>query len=167
MYDHRVRSLSLLVLILLPMLGGCSGGGPPGTQPPPGGADLNGLLQDTISINGNDFFVWLAQTDPQRQAGLMFATAEQMAPLPDGTERGMLFLFSNSFFLSFFMRNTFIPLDLAYIRADGTIAEIYSLIPLNETNVVSGEPVQFALEVNAGVLAALGIGVGDQVILPP
>ena len=154
----------LWTLILL--LSGCAGGTNT-PQPPPGGADLSGLIQDTISINGNDFVVWLAQSDAQRQAGLMFATAEQMAPLPDGTERGMLFLFSNSFFLSFYMRNTFIPLDLAYIRADGTIAEIFDLFPLNETSIVSGEPVQFALEVNAGVFAALGIGVGDQVILPP
>jgi len=157
-----VRRLWTLILLLA----GCAGG-TNAPQPPPGGADLSGLIQDAISINGNDFVVWLAQSDAQRQAGLMFATAEQMAPLPDGTERGMLFLFSNSFFLSFYMRNTFIPLDLAYIRADGTIAEIFDLFPLNETSIVSGAPVQFALEVNAGVFAALGIGVGDQVILPP
>ena len=147
------------------ILAGCSSGTP--SAPPPGGADLSGLLQDTISINGNDFLVWLAQTQLQQQTGLMFATADQLAPLPNGTERGMLFVFQNPAFLSFFMRNTFIPLDLAYIRADGTIAEIFSLIPLDETSVVSGEPVQFALEVNAGVLAALGIGIGDQVLLPP
>ena len=78
----------------------------------------------------------------------------------------MLFVFPNPAFLSFWMRNTFVPLDLAYIRADGTIAEIHSLTPLDETNVVASEPVQFVLEVNAGVLAAMGIGVGDPVLLP-
>ena len=141
-----------------------SDGNPP-VDPAPG-SDLSGFAVGRIVINGIELEVWRAQTGAQHARGLMFATADQLAPLQDGTERGMLFEFTSPFFLSFWMRNTFIPLDLAYVRADATIAGIHPLVPLDETSVVASELVQYALEVRAGTLAALGIQVGDRVTLP-
>jgi len=143
-----------------------SGGGDTIPANPTSGSNLSGFAVGRITINGIELEVWRAQSGAQHAQGLMFATPDQLAPLSDGTERGMLFEFASPFFLSFWMRNTFIPLDLAYIRADGTIAEIHSLLPLDETSVVASELVQFALEVRAGTLAALGIQVGDRVTLP-
>lgn len=152
----RTGFLALLVLAA------CSseGSGPPGS-------DLSGFETARISINGAEFEVWLAKTFTQQQQGLMFATASQLDPLPDGTPRGMLFIFPSERFLSFWMRNTYVPLDLAYARADGVIAETHALVPLDETPVTAGEPVQYALEVFTGTLAAKGIGVGDLIVIPP
>lgn len=148
--------------LALLLLAACSSGD---TGPP--GSDLSGFETARISINGAEFEVWLAKTAAQQQQGLMFATADQLDPLPDGTARGMLFIFSSERFLSFWMRNTYVPLDLAYARADGVIAETHDLVPLDETPVTAGEPVQFALEVFTGTLARSGIGVGDLIVIPP
>jgi len=148
------------------LLAACTGStGTP--QPPSGGADLTGFAIESITADGVLFETWIAKTSAARQRGLMNVTPQQMEPLPGPVERGMLFVFSAELFLSFWMRDTFVPLDLAYIRADGTIAEIHPLFPLDETRVNSLEPVQFALEVRAGVLSSLGIGVGDTVVIPP
>lgn len=146
--------LSLAVL-------GCSGGS--GTAV---GADLSGFRTAQITVGGVAFEVWLAETPAQQIQGLMFATPEQLAPLPDGTPRGMLFLFVGESTLSFWMRDTIVPLDLAYAKADGTIAEVHVLVPLDETRVESATPVQFALEVPAGTLADMGLGVGDTIDVP-
>ena len=79
----------------------------------------------------------------------------------------MLFALAGEALRSFFMRDTFVPLDLAYATADGTIVAVLSLVPLDLTPVTSSQPVQFALEVPAGTLAAEGIGLGDVLVIPP
>ena len=145
---------------LLLLAGGCSSSSRTG-------ADLSGFDTARITANGVEIEVWLADTGAQQLQGLMFATEVQLDPLPDGTPRGMLFRFASEDFRSFFMKDTFVPLDLAYATADGTIVEIHSLVPLDLTPVTSSEPVQFALEVPAGTLAAEGIGVGDVIVIPP
>jgi uncharacterized membrane protein (UPF0127 family) len=129
-------------------------------------ADLSGFATDTVTLDGVAFFCWLAETPAQRAQGLMFATEAQLAPLADGTPRGMLFVFPSPDNVAFFMRDTFVPLDLAYVRADGTVAEVHELEPLDETPVPSGEPVLYALEVYRGTLAANGVGVGSTLVIP-
>ena len=124
------------------------------------GADLSGFETARLTINGVELEVWLAKTGAQQLQGLRFATDAQLDPLPDGTPRGMLFAFAGEALRSFFMRDTFVPLDLAYATADGTIVAVVSL-------VTSSQPVQFALEVPAGTLAAEGIGLGDVIVIPP
>ena len=59
-----------------------------------------------------------------------------------------------------------VPLDLAYVRADRTVAEVHDLVPHDETPVFSGGPVLYALEVPAGTLAANALGPGDVLTLP-
>lgn len=141
----------LLLLVILSACGGAAGAS---------GADLSGFPTARILVGGVEFEVWLATTVAQQARGLMLATEEQLLPLGDGTPRGMLFVFSTEATRSFWMRDTYVPLDLAYARADGTIAEVHQLVPLDETLVVSGEPVQYALEALAGTFAAHGIAPG-------
>jgi len=133
----------------------------------PPGADLSGFRIERIAVDGLAIEAWLAETPAQQSQGLMNATEEQVAPLPDTTPRGMLFLFPAPAFLSFYMRDTYVALDLAYATADGTIVEVHDLVPLDLTPVLSGQPVQYALEVPAGTLQALGVGPGSVLTLPP
>jgi uncharacterized membrane protein (UPF0127 family) len=148
----------------LTLLTACSGGGDP--APTTTGSDLAGFAVDRITVNGQEIEVWLATTGGQQAQGFIFAAEEQLAPLPDGTPRGMLFVFADDRFRTFWMRDTYVPLDLAYIRADGTIVDIHELIPLDETLIGSSVPVRYALEVRAGTLAAMGVAEGDVVTVP-
>ncbi len=132
------------------------------------GNDLDSMSTTQFSIGETEFQVWIANTNELREKGLMFVETEQMQPLEDGTERGMLFIFEQEQFLNFWMKDTIIPLDIAYARSDGTIVKILTMTPLDTrfNQYPSGEPARYALEVNAGVFAAKGIGEGDVIAIP-
>jgi len=101
--------------------------------------------------------VELADTDDSRSRGMMFRT--KMAP-----DAGMLFDFKSEQMASFWMRNTLIPLDMLFIKADGTILNIHQrAIPRDETGINSTGPVRAVLEVNGGTVSRLGIKAGDRV----
>jgi hypothetical protein len=103
------------------------------------------------------FAVELAETDEQRARGLMFRKE-----LPEG--RGMLFDFKRETDVSMWMRNTYIPLDMIFIRGDGRILRIAeNTEPLSERIIPSGGPVRAVLEVIGGTAKKLGIATGDRV----
>ena len=79
---------------------------------------------------------------------------------------GMLFVFDREEPRSFWMRNTLVPLSIAYIASDGRIVDIQDMQPLDETSHPSAEPAQYALEVNQGFFAERGIEVGNVVEIP-
>jgi uncharacterized protein len=100
--------------------------------------------------------------DPAEQAkGLMERTTL-------GENRGMLFVFPEERELSFWMKNTLIPLSIAYIDSEGRIVDILNMKPLDDRppHYVSSEPAQYALEVNQGFFEKRGVKVGDRVELP-
>lgn len=78
-----------------------------------------------------------------------------------GADQGMIFPYDPPQAVSFWMKNTLIPLDMLFIRADGTIARIVTAKPLDETPVPAGEPVAAVLEIRGGRAAELGIREGD------
>jgi uncharacterized membrane protein (UPF0127 family) len=98
----------------------------------------------------------LAVKDPERQRGLMFRTA-----LP--RDHGMLFVFPEERVLGFWMRNTAIPLSIAYADSTGTIVHIADLEPHSEASVSSLRPARYALEMNRGWFARHGVFVGDSI----
>ena len=103
------------------------------------------------------FQVEIADTAAEREQGLMWR-----ASMP--VDRGMLFDFPVEAEQGFWMRNTYIPLDIIFIRADGRIHSIArSTMPLSEALVPSGGPVKAVLEINGGLSERLGILPGDQV----
>ncbi len=121
-----------------------------------------------LTIKDRAFRLWIADDYQERLRGLMFVTAEQMAPLPDGTERGMIFVFDHEQQMSFWMKNTIIPLDIAYLDSDGVVLSMYTMIPL-DTRVdqyPSREPARFAIEVNAQVFSDIGLNEGDRIEIP-
>lgn len=95
----------------------------------------------------------VARTPEQRARGLMYRDE-----LPEGT--GMLFVFEDLAPRSFWMRNTYIPLDIAFLDTDRRIVDIQQMQPLDERFTDSAAPAMFALEVPQGWFARKGIGVG-------
>ena len=101
--------------------------------------------------------VEIASNDRDRARGLMYRRS-----LPQMS--GMLFAFKSEEVLSFWMENTFIPLDMLFIRRDGTIAGIVeNASPLTRTSRRIDSPTSFVLEVNGGFCASHGIAAGDRV----
>jgi uncharacterized protein len=103
------------------------------------------------------FDVEMAVTSEERSKGLMFRRE-----LPPG--RGMLFDFQGEGPIAMWMKNTYISLDMIFIRADGRIARIAeNTVPHSEATISSGAPVKAVLEVIAGTAKRLGIAPGDRV----
>jgi hypothetical protein len=114
----------------------------------------------TITSNGKKhrFTVEVASSPEQQAMGLMYRNA--LAP-----DRGMIFPFARPRAASFWMKNTLIPLDMIFIRADGTIANIEAMtVPLQlQPAYYSDGPVAAVLEIAGGRAAELGIKPGDKV----
>ena len=106
------------------------------------------------------FQVEMATTDQEKSVGLMFRTS-----LAD--DAGMLFPYGPPQEITMWMRNTYIPLDMVFIHADGTIARIEANTePLSEAIISSGSAVSAVLEIAGGAASRLGIKPGDIVRHP-
>jgi len=106
------------------------------------------------------FSVEMATTEAEREKGLMYRKS-----LPEG--QGMLFDFQRDQEVGFWMKNTYIPLDMIFIRGDGRILRIAeNTEPLSERIVSSNGPVRAVLEVIGGTARKLGIAPGDRVAHP-
>jgi uncharacterized membrane protein (UPF0127 family) len=106
------------------------------------------------------FEVEVMREDADRAQGLMYRRSL-------AADRGMLFDFVRVEPVSMWMKNTYISLDMVFIRPDGTIARIAAdTEPLSTRTISSGEPVNGVLEVAAGTAARLGIKPGDRVEHP-
>lgn len=102
--------------------------------------------------------VEIADTSEKQMIGLMFRKS-----MPDNT--GMLFKFNKPKVLSFWMANTYIPLDIAYLDSDMTVKHIDHMAPLSTRTSYSVLPCQYALEVPAGDLQKHGISIGKKLKL--
>ncbi len=106
------------------------------------------------------FTVELADNDAEREKGLMYRKE-----LPEG--RGMLFDFHQEAPVGFWMENTYISLDMIFIRGDGSILRIAeNTEPLSTRIIPSGGPVRAVLEVIGGTARKMGIATGDRVASP-
>jgi uncharacterized membrane protein (UPF0127 family) len=105
--------------------------------------------------------VEIADNDAERARGLMGRTAL-------GEDRGMLFVFDEEQPLSFWMKNTLIPLSIAFMDSEGRIVDIQDMKPLDDDppHYVSAEPARYALEVNQGFFEERVVEVGDRADLP-
>lgn len=133
---------------------------PAKTTPPADGNDghppASALGLQRLTLGPRTIEVEVADTDIERQRGLMFRRRMD-------ADQGMLFVFPETAPRHFWMRNTYLPLDLAYIDAEGRIVDILPLEPMDETLVPSSAPARWALEMHRGWFAAQGIRIGDRV----
>jgi len=116
---------------------------------------------DVVTASGtHGFTVEIADTPEEQRRGLMFR--REMAE-----DAGMLFLYEEEEPQSYWMRNTYIPLDIIYINAEGRIVSIQrDANPLDDTSLPSYAPAIAVLEINGGLSDRLGIRDGDEVIHP-
>ncbi|MYL07594.1 MAG: DUF192 domain-containing protein, partial [Gemmatimonadales bacterium] len=92
----------------------------------------------------------------ERQRGLMFRESLE-------ENQGMLFVYPEQRILGFWMRNTLIPLDIAYIDREGRIVDIQQMEPQTTETHDSAAPAMYALEMNQGWFEANGIRIGDLI----
>ncbi len=136
------RRVAAAVVVLVLMTSGCRAG-----------------EEAFVEARGARIYVEIADTPEERAEGLMFRSS-----LPE--DRGMLFVFPEPQPLAFWMKNTAIPLSIAYIDRHGTILEIHDMEPYSLESVPSRQPALYALEVNQGTFERLGIAPGDRLRLP-
>ncbi len=119
---------------------------------------------DEVHLRGDwgtaRFEVEVADEPAERAEGLMFVES-----MPRSS--GMLFVFEREKPLSFWMRNTLIPLDMIAFDGSGTATRVHAgAVPLDETPIPLGGAVKFVLEVNGGTAAALGVSEGTEMRHP-
>lgn len=112
-----------------------------------------------LTIKGKTIKVEVARTDKEKERGLMFR--ERM-----GKNEGMLFVYEREEMLSFWMKNTLLPLSIAFIDKDGKIVDIQDMEPFSPEIHVSAYPAKYALEMNRGWFTRERIKVGDLVKIP-
>ena len=114
----------------------------------------------TAEGKAHQFSIELVDTAETRAQGLMFR--QKLAP-----DAGMLFDFQEERQVAFWMRNTFIPLDMLFIAADGTVRNIHvNARPQDPTTIPSDGPVRFVLEIPGGRSLELGLAAGDTMEHP-
>jgi len=141
--SHRHFRLPVLPIILLSILliSGCS---------------ADSLDTTILNVAGVQMKVEIADTPEKRNQGLMFRRSL-------GEDEGMIFVFDKESKVSFWMKNTEIPLSIAFIAADGTIRQIEDMEPRSLASVPSYRNVLYALEVNLGWFERNGISPGGMV----
>jgi hypothetical protein len=154
-------SLAAALLPLQLMSAACqSQGSEPQLQRSVAGLEQVPLTVTTASGKVHRFTVEVARTPEEQAQGLM--NRQSVAP-----DAGMIFPMTPPRAASFWMKNTLVPLDIIFVRPDGTIVRIEeNTVPLSLEPVVSTEPVSAVLELAGGRSAELGIKAGDRVSWP-
>jgi uncharacterized protein len=174
-----VKFWKIVVVVLASLLVGCSSphadpdtqsqrtpqtSGTTTAEPEETTAGPSGLRTLVIDASGGkevELRVEIADNFFEQARGLMYRKEL-------GEDRGMLFIYTEERELSYWMKNTRIPLSIAYIDSEGRIVDILDMKPLDDEppHYVSSEPVQYALEVNQGFFEIKGVKEGDRAELP-
>ena len=117
------------------------------------------VIENKLSKNKDFFLVELAKNNYERQTGLQCKKKLKK-------NEGMLFIWSDEDYRSFWMKNTAIPLDLIFINSKFEIVDIYfNATPFSKKSIRSQKRAKFVLELNSGVFKNKGFNVGDKIML--
>ena len=167
-----MRTLALALVLISITLVGCDESTESGASSPTSQGSRTATTENsgettrvvTIDASGGEKVevrVEIADDDFEMSRGLMYRTAL-------AEDRGMLFVYPDEEERSFWMRNTLIPLSIAFMDSEGRIVDIQDMKPLDDDppHYVSAEPARYALEVNKGFFEERGVKVGDTAIRP-
>lgn len=146
-----VRALALGAALLSVVL--CVGCSPKAESP-------QSLPKVTVTVGGRALSVEMAATAPQRTKGMMFRRSI-------GPDEGMLFVFPYDAATPFYMRNTYVPLSIAFITSGGVIMNIEEMKPLREELHFPVVECRYALEMPAGWFDRNKVKAGDRIAIPP
>ena len=119
---------------------------------------LPGNASDKISLDQYLTKIDIADTFNKRKKGLMFKKS-----IPG--DYSMFFIWNSSKIQCMWMKNTFVPLSVAYIDSKGKIIDIYDMVPLSKASICSSKPLPYALEVNKDWFNDNNINIGDTIDL--
>ncbi len=149
MFSRR-HFLSLFATAVIVLLSGCGYE----AKKPPAPKTLDNRF--AIKVGGQVVQMQVAILAHELQQGLMFRNSM-------GADEGMIFLYDRPQQMSFWMRNTELPLDIGYFDSDGKLKEVYNMLPHDERPIQSLGLRQFALEMNQGWFRAHGLKPGDEI----
>jgi hypothetical protein len=112
-----------------------------------------------VTIGSDAFTIEVARTENQRARGLMHRQTL-------GKREGMLFVFDADQHLAFWMKDTTLPLSIAFLSSDGRILQIEDMEPLSQKSIRSRLSARYALELPRGAFAEAGASEGEAVVLP-
>ena len=138
-----IKQLFVIMVLLILALTGCS--------------EERELV--SITVGKDVYHIEVAVTQEEQSLGLM--NRKELK-----SDEGMIFLYKEDRKLSFWMKNTLVPLSIAFISKDGTIKEIHHMKPESLTPVNSTHSVRYALELPQGSFERSSVSVGDKIILP-
>lgn len=113
----------------------------------------------SITVGKDVYYIEVAVTQEEQSLGLM--NRKELK-----SDEGMIFLYKEDRKLSFWMKNTLVPLSIAFLSKDGTIKEIHHMKPESLTPVNSTHSVRYALELPQGSFERSGVEIGYKIILP-
>lgn len=140
--------LNLSLILLFALAAGCQKRGPG-----------SGLATVDMRIGSQTYTLEVANTDAARQKGLM-----ERDSMP--ADHGMIFVFEDTRELSFWMKNTRIPLEILYLDDGGRVVSIREMKPYDRSSVPSDGPAKYAIELNVGQVKESGVKPGDVLEIP-
>ena len=138
-----MKQLFIITVLAIVMITGCTGN----------------PKKVSITVGKDVYNIELAVSRDEQTLGLMNRKEIKK-------NEGMIFIYREDRKLSFWMKNTLVPLSIAFISKDGIIKEIYDMKPESLTPVNSAHSVRYALELPLGSYTRSGAGVGDKIVLP-
>lgn len=128
------------------------------TQPAPDDSGIHFERMHAV-IKGKPFTLEVADDAVKRERGLMYRES-----MP--SDHGMIFVFVRPDNYRFWMRNTYIPLDIVFLDSQGKVLDVEARKPLDDTSMGPDEPSSYVIELNQGTCDKIGLHKGDQVLIP-